>query len=47
MAGNFSPLLFYKDLFQILVMSFNNRLTLMVVWDPDIMGYISPLDEFL
>ena len=33
-GGDFSPFLFYKDLFEILVMSFNNHLTLRVVWDP-------------
>ena len=37
-GGGFLPFLFYKDLFEILVMPFNNRLTLRVVWDPGGMG---------
>ena len=45
-GGDFFPFLFNKDLFEMLVMSFDNRLTLRVVWDPGGMGYISSLEEF-
>ena len=45
-GGDFSPLLFYKDIFEILVMSFNNHLTHRVLWDPSGMGYIPSLEEF-
>lgn len=45
-GGDFSPFLFYKDLFEILMMSFDNCLTLSVVWDPSGMGYILSLEDF-
>ena len=45
-GGNFFHFLFYEDLFELLVMFFDNCLTLRVVWDPGRMGYILSLEEF-
>ena len=45
-GGGFSHFLLYMYFAEILVMSFNNCLTLRVVWDPDGMGYIPSLEEF-
>ena len=45
-GGDFPPFLFYKNLFEILVMSLDNHLTLRIVWNSGGMGYIPSLEEF-